>query len=118
MASWHQWLDQYTSHSPKDADASEKPRPPLGDRPQAELDLHGLTREEARRALEDFLHRARQRGLTEVLVIHGWGRHTQEGRGVLKGWFLEWVQGRKDVSARRAPPRWGGAGATLLTLKR
>ena len=52
-------------------------------RPQAVLDLHGMTAEEAESAIADFVRGASHRGLEKVLVIHGKGLHSS-GTPVLK----------------------------------
>ncbi|WP_155875537.1 Smr/MutS family protein [Desulfuromonas sp. AOP6] len=88
-------------------------------RPEATLDLHGLTRDEARAKvrffLEDSLHHRRK----VVLVITGWGKGSgkepilrddmerylgQEGRA----WVSEWG---------RAPRQHGGEGALVVFLR-
>jgi DNA-nicking Smr family endonuclease len=38
---------------------------------QAQLDLHGYRRDQAREALGEFLRQSRRRGLRCVRVIHG-----------------------------------------------
>ena len=52
-------------------------------RPQAVLDLHGMTGEEAESAVADFVRLSSRRGLEKVLVIHGKGLHSS-GAPVLK----------------------------------
>jgi DNA-nicking Smr family endonuclease len=52
-------------------------------RPQAVLDLHGMTGEEAEAAIADFVSSSSRRGLEKVLVIHGKGLHSS-GAPVLK----------------------------------
>ena len=44
-----------------------------------ELDLHGCTREEAREAIEDFLHGAKARGCERVRIIVGKGTRSTDG---------------------------------------
>jgi DNA-nicking Smr family endonuclease len=50
---------------------------------QAELDLHGMTSDEARACLIDFLDESRQLGLRCVRVIHGKGLSSRNREPVL-----------------------------------
>jgi DNA-nicking Smr family endonuclease len=91
--------------------------------PEARLDLHGLTRDEAVSAAEQFLLRSRARGRRTVLVIHGRGQNSEAGGPVLRPALQEWLgsaaSARAGVMAfAPAPPRAGGAGATLVLLRR
>jgi len=54
-----------------------------GLRPQASLDLHGMTGDEAELAIAEFIRSASRQGLEKVLVIHGKGLHSA-GSPVLK----------------------------------
>jgi DNA-nicking Smr family endonuclease len=92
-------------------------------RPEARLDLHGQTREEALRAVERFVLRARADGRRAVLVIHGRGQNSEAGEPVLRPALHEWLAGaaaaRAGVMAfAPAPPRAGGTGATIVLLRR
>jgi DNA-nicking Smr family endonuclease len=91
--------------------------------PEARLDLHRLKRDEALRAVEQFLVRSRAQGRRAVLVIHGRGQNSEAGEPVLRPAVQEWLGGvasaRAGVMAfAPAPPRTGGAGATLVLLRR
>lgn len=57
----------------------------------ARLDLHGLAALEARAAVETFLARSAREGATVVEVIHGKGRHSIAGVGVLRGELGAWL---------------------------
>jgi len=85
---------------------------------QSELDLHGMTREEARESLALFLRESVKHGRRCVRVIHGKG-HGSPGRApVLKGKVKVWLARREEVLAFcQAPPRQGGGGALLVLLK-
>ena len=89
---------------------------------QAHLDLHGLTRAEAKDQLATFLQAARQRGMRCVLVVHGRGLHSKDQIPVLKESVQRWLaQGRlaKWVLAfATARPHDGGAGAVYVLLRR
>lgn len=86
---------------------------------QAELDLHGLSRAEAGRALPAFLADCRSRGLTGVRVIHGKGRRSANEGPVLKPAVAAWLRRRADVLAFcTARPVDGGGGALYVLLAR
>ena len=92
-------------------------------RPEASLDLHGQTREEALRAVERFLLRSRADRNRAVLVIHGRGQNSEAGEPVLRPALQEWLASaaasRAGVMAfAPAPPRAGGTGATVILLRR
>ncbi len=89
---------------------------------QEHLDLHGMTSEEARRAVELFLSRAYQSGKRCVLIVHGRGRNSKDQVPVLKSRLATWLA--RGQSARRimaftsARPCDGGAGALYVLLRR
>jgi len=84
---------------------------------QAQVDLHGLRRDEAREALVLFLADASKQGWRCVRVVHGKG-HGSPGRlPVLKAKVRHWLMQRQDVLAfiqARGPD--GGAGALIVLL--
>jgi DNA-nicking Smr family endonuclease len=96
----------------------EKRRRLLARKPDAEIDLHGLNRDEAWTSLESFFARAKDRGYIKVSVIHGKGNHS-EGEAVLKRTVREFIErcpfagesGHRDS-------RSGGKGATWVLLKK
>jgi DNA-nicking Smr family endonuclease len=85
---------------------------------QDELDLHGLTVEEARPLLAEFLNDCARRGMRCVRVIHGKGLRSRNREPVLKRWVAGWLIQRDDIlafcQARRAD---GGSGAVVVLLK-
>ncbi len=89
---------------------------------QAHLDLHGMTRQEAKQAVFDFLVTARRRSLRCLLVITGRGRHSQDKEPVLKTALTEWLTGKKlgrhVLAFCSARPHDGGAGAFYVLLRR
>ena len=83
---------------------------------QGELDLHGLTSDEAHDALADFLVDARGRGLRCVRVIHGKGLSSPNREPVLKGKVRRWLSQWDEVLAYCEAPRHGGGGGAVLVL--
>lgn len=51
--------------------------------PEAEIDLHQMTREEARREVYAFLEEAQAKGYKKIRIITGKGTHSENGVGVL-----------------------------------
>ena len=85
---------------------------------QGELDLHRLTRDEARDALADFLFEARGNGWRCVRVVHGKGLSSPNREPVLKEKVRRWLAQREEVLAYcEAPRHAGGGGAVLVLLK-
>lgn len=87
--------------------------------PQAQLDLHGLTRETALERVGFFLQDAVYQGWCTVLVITGQGKRSEEGpvlRAAVERYLAEdggaWV-----AEWGRAPARYGGDGALVVFLK-
>ena len=85
---------------------------------QGELDLHGLTREEARAALTRFLAARLQRGQRCLRIVHGKGLGSPGGVGLLKQLSKGWLAQREEILAFcQARPHHGGAGALLVLLR-
>jgi DNA-nicking Smr family endonuclease len=83
-----------------------------------ELDLHGLTVAQARPLLAAFLNASARRGLRHVRVIHGKGRSSEGGEGVLRRMVAGWLSQRPDVLAfHEARAADGGSGAVVVLLK-
>jgi DNA-nicking Smr family endonuclease len=79
---------------------------------EAQIDLHGLNRQEALALTADFLLKATQRGHRCVRIVHG------KGLGVLKGKLRKWLPLKNEVLAfTQAPAAQGGSGALLVLLK-
>jgi DNA-nicking Smr family endonuclease len=89
---------------------------------QGHVDLHGLTRDEAKSALERFLLAARQGGKRCVLVVHGRGLHSKDQIPVLKTSIQLWLTrgriARWVLAFGTARPHDGGAGAVYVLLRR
>jgi len=84
-----------------------------------ELDLHGLTRDEALASLGRFISGAFNRGQKAVLVITGKGNNSPEEpvlQGAVSGWLRE--RGKGMVAEfSPAPRQLGGAGAFVVFIK-
>jgi DNA-nicking Smr family endonuclease len=82
-----------------------------------EIDLHGMTQDEARQALAGFLAEAALHGRRCVRVIHGKGRGSGQRGPVLKSAVNRWLRRHAAVrafcSARRND---GGTGALYVLL--
>lgn len=84
-----------------------------------QLDLHGLTKEEALENLARFVRGAYNRGQKGVLVITGKGNNSP-GEPVLKAAVAKWLResGKGMVSEFvQAPQDMGGGGAVVIFLK-
>lgn len=86
--------------------------------PDAVLDLHGLTRDEAWDRLGLFFAQAQRHGAEKVLIIHGKGNHS-EGEAVLKRTTLQYIEQCPYAGMHGHPPaEGGGSGATWVLLKK
>lgn len=90
-------------------------RDPIGGR----IDLHGMTQDRARAALERFLAWSWDEGCRSVLVITGKG---VQGDGVLRRAAPEWLAAPHlahiVAGVSEAHRRHGGSGALYVALKR
>jgi DNA-nicking Smr family endonuclease len=98
---------------------------------EARLDLHGLTQEAARGALDGFIAEAYAAGRRAVLIITGRGlrprgddddpwRHTSGGvlRAMTPRWLNEVPNRGRVLAFTEAQPRHGGAGALYVLIRR
>jgi DNA-nicking Smr family endonuclease len=83
-----------------------------------ELDLHGLTRDMARRHFDNFLRRANKRGERCVRIIHGIGYGSVGGEPVLRGMVHSWLVQTEGVVAFCAAGRSDGGHGALIVLLR
>lgn len=88
---------------------------------QAHLDLHGLGLEGARRELERFVKDSVRAGHRLVRIIHGRGRHSPNGRALMKESVERWLRQRRvgrfvlAFTSARKPD--GGCGAVYVLLR-
>jgi len=89
---------------------------------QGHIDLHGMTRDEAKRAVDAFLKQARSAGKRCVLLVHGRGIHSKDQMPILKDALKTWLAtarfGRHVLAFATARPADGGAGAVYVLLRR
>ena len=85
-------------------------------------DLHGLTKDKAREAVDTFIHASRKNGHRCVLIIHGRGLHSKDQipvlKSALKNWFERGRIARNILAFCTAQPHDGGAGAVYVLLRR
>jgi DNA-nicking Smr family endonuclease len=83
-----------------------------------EIDLHGLTRDLARRVVDAFLRRSNKNGVRCVRIIHGVGYGSAGGEPVLRGMVHSWlVQTAETVAFCVAGRADGGNGALVVLLR-
>jgi DNA-nicking Smr family endonuclease len=84
---------------------------------QAELDLHGLRRDEARDRLAAFVRAAALRGHRCLRVVHGKGHGSPGRQPVLKAKVQRWLgQSAAVIAFAQASGPQGGAGALIVLL--
>ncbi|MDR0525644.1 MAG: Smr/MutS family protein [Spirochaetaceae bacterium] len=118
------WLAGHEVYD-KDADNPDEGRPPwerrrrlLRKKPDAVIDLHGLTQDEAWTALENFFEESNRQGCEKLHIIHGKGNHCIGG-SVLKQVVRKYIErcpfagesGQENAGG-------GGAGVTWVLLKK
>lgn len=88
---------------------------------EAQLDMHRMTRQLARRELFDFIEQCHELGLRSVVIVHGKGerRPERERSAVLKAYVDYWLREIPVVQAfHSAQPRHGGTGAVYVLLRK
>lgn len=84
---------------------------------QAEIDLHGLRRDEARDSLAAFVRGATLRGQRCLRVVHGKGHGSPGRQPVLKAKVQRWLgQSAEVIAFAQASAPQGGAGALIVLL--
>lgn len=88
---------------------------------QAHLDLHGMTRDEARQHVAEFINKAYKSGKKCVLIVHGRGLGSENNIPVLKeklrAWLTRGAMGKKVLAYTSARPFDGGTGAVYVLLR-
>lgn len=89
---------------------------------QGHIDLHGMTRPDAKEAVERFLLESRRAGKRCVLIVHGRGLNSKDHIPVLKAQLAVWLHrgriGKAVLAFATARPHDGGAGALYVLLRR
>jgi DNA-nicking Smr family endonuclease len=89
---------------------------------QGQVDLHGLSQEEARMAVEEFVNRMSRFQSCCVKIIHGRGINSPSDRAVLKESLQRWLctrrMARHVVAYASAPYSDGGVGALYVLLRK
>jgi DNA-nicking Smr family endonuclease len=96
--------------------SAERRRLLLTHRPDAVLDLHGLTRDQAWSTLEQFFETGRQQAYGKLVIIHGKGNHSR-GEAVLGRTVREFIE-HCPFAGESGHGREGGTGTTWVLLKR
>ena len=88
-------------------------------RPQADIDLHGMTRAVALQELQAFITTCQSRGINCIHIVHGKGLQSDGGKAVLKPSVAAWLRQIPTVLAYcPAQIQDGGDGALYVLLKR
>lgn len=91
-------------------------------RAEAEIDLHGLTAEQASASVTSFVRAQQRRGNRLVRIVHGKGLHSGSGAPVLRDAVLrclcEGAAAPFVLAFASCGPRQGGLGALLVRLSR
>jgi DNA-nicking Smr family endonuclease len=89
---------------------------------QAHIDLHGMTAEQAKIAVREFVLASMTIGRRCVLIVHGRGRNSPDQRPVLKDavklWLTRGELGRRVLALSSARSYDGGSGAMYVLLRR
>jgi DNA-nicking Smr family endonuclease len=84
---------------------------------QAQIDLHGMRRDQAREALGHFIQDSAKRGMRCVRVVHGKGNGSPGREPVLKSRVRRWLVQKNEVLAFvQARACDGGSGALRVLL--
>lgn len=85
--------------------------------PEASIDLHGLTKEEATTRLDAFVAECIRRKITKILIIHGKGNHSST-EPVLAKLVHDYIERNYHLGESGHPDKTeGGRGATWVIIK-
>lgn len=86
--------------------------------PEAVIDLHQLTREEAWTKLQYFVNDCYNRNLKKILIVHGKGIHSAGSDPVLGPMVRLFIEQDKRLGISGHPDRnHGGSGATWVIIR-
>ncbi|MDR2096243.1 MAG: Smr/MutS family protein [Treponema sp.] len=121
LSAWlrvHEVYDKDAAAEEEAAGHGERRRRLMSKKPDAIIDLHGLTRDEAWKDLEDFFREGVEMGFEKVLVIHGKGNHS-DGEGVLRNLCRKFIECCPFAGeSGYGTSAMGGKGVTWVLLKR
>ena len=87
-------------------------------RPEARIDLHGLTKDAAWQRLDSFITECEAKKIKKVLIIHGKGNHSHGSDPVLGEMVRKFIEIDKRLGSSGHPDSsMGGKGATWVILK-
>lgn len=107
-------LDRFAGLDRATAERLKRGRLPI----EARLDLHGMTQEQAYRALAAYIAEARNAGRRCLLVITGRGSGSGVLRAAVPRWLAEPGLRRHLLAIAPAQPRDGGSGALYVLTRR
>lgn len=84
-------------------------------RPDAELDLHGLSRRQAGEEFDRFIDEAETKNWKTLRVIVGKGWNSPDGKAVLRD-FIEEKTSEYGYSSKTAKMNEGGDGVLIISL--
>ena len=85
---------------------------------QAQIDLHGLISDEARKYVAKFLSHCKKKNVRCVRIVHGKGLGSRNREPILKHKLRNWLIQKDEVIAyAQAKPEDGGSGAVIVLLK-
>ncbi|MCU7799820.1 MAG: Smr/MutS family protein [gamma proteobacterium symbiont of Lucinoma myriamae] len=82
------------------------------------LDLHGLSIDEARETLLEFINFAQKQQIRCIRLVHGKGYRSSAQKPVLKNKVNSWLRQHPEILAfSSAQPKDGGNGALYIIIK-
>ncbi|MDR2535713.1 MAG: Smr/MutS family protein [Treponema sp.] len=113
----HDVYDKDAAGTEINVSPGERRRRLLHKKPDATIDLHGLTQNEAWSALETFFQDSRRRGFEKLHIIHGKGNHST-GEAVLKQTVKRFIETCPFAGENgHGNAASGGSGATWVLIK-
>lgn len=109
--------DAILDEAPETVSPAERRRRLHAMKPEAVIDLHGLTRDDAWSRLELFFADSVRRGFKKVLIIHGKGTHSPEDPVLRRMVRLFLEQNRHAGESGTSEKDSGGSGSTWVILK-
>ncbi len=83
------------------------------------LDLHGLSINEARETLIEFINFATKQQIRCILLVHGKGYRSNTAKPVLKNKVNSWLRQHPDILGfSSAQDRDGGSGAVYIIIRK